>query len=85
MLAEFFESALRIQELRDGPDGRVLVCYSVFWRLRISRKAGWIVCTRSFAGLINYWDSGRIWARAPRSARTQAFCASFRNVRSKLL
>ena len=24
MLAEFFESALRIQELRDGPDGRVL-------------------------------------------------------------
>ena len=24
MLKEFFESALRIQELRDGPDGRVL-------------------------------------------------------------
>ena len=24
MLAEFFESPLRIQELRDGPDGRVL-------------------------------------------------------------
>ena len=24
MLAKFFESALRIQELRDGPDGRVL-------------------------------------------------------------
>jgi hypothetical protein len=24
MLSEFFESALRIQELRDGPDGRVL-------------------------------------------------------------
>ena len=24
MLAEFFESAFRIQELRDGPDGRVL-------------------------------------------------------------